>query len=387
MARLDEYIFGYRTCKVAPEDSKKLVNVLLRLGICSTVTHSGEFTVREKDSKKFTAYARSRVRFTISRPLGLYGFLEERKERYGVFLALFFLILTFALSARLVWDVRIEGNELLSEYAVESALTDAGFRVGASWSRIDKKRIEASVLSANPEIAWISLSRRGTVAYVRIIESENVGISESPAPLYSNIVADRDGVIEEITVSCGEAVVKVGDVVREGDILISGVVDNGSGVYFCRASGQVRAQAVSEIRANAPRDITEKVPLRHRIAQVRVVLFNFSINIFKNYGNCENTCDIIEETREFALFDRYKLPITLRKAYVIEYSDVERTRTDAEMIEAAKRELDARIYASFRNADVIKLKTGGELTDGSYEMWTRVVYVTDICKESAIEIT
>ena len=131
----------------------------------------------------------------------------------------------------------------------------------------------------------------------------------------------------------------------------------------------------------------EKAVLKHRIAQIRVVLFNFSINIFKNYGNCENTCDIIEETREFALFDRYRLPITLRTTYAVEYSETERIRTDAEMIEAAKRELDAMIYASFKNADVIKLRTDGELTDGSYVMRTRVVYVTDIGKESAIEIT
>ena len=387
MARLDEYIFGYRLCRVEPRDAPRLVNALLKLGICSTVSPLGEFTVREKDRRKFTAYARSRVRYEMSQPLGLYGFIERSKHRYGAFLALCFLTLVIVLSGRLVWDVRIEGNDRLSEYAVEDALSKAGFHVGAPWRSIDKKKIETGILANNPDIAWISLNRRGTVAYVRIIESENVGVVEVPAPLYSNIVADRDGVIEQITVNSGEAVVKAGDVVRAGDVLISGVVESEGGVHFCRASGEVRAQAVGEVCATATRNETEKAVLKHRIAQIRVVLFNFSINIFKNYGNCENTCDIIEETREFALFDRYRLPITLRTTYAVEYSETERIRTDAEMIEAAKRELDAMIYASFKNADVIKLRTDGELTDGSYVMRTRVVYVTDIGKESAIEIT
>ena len=385
MARLDEYIFGYRLCRVEPRDAPRLVNALLKLGICSTVSPLGEFTVREKDRRKFTAYARSRVRYEMSQPLGIYGFIERSKHRYGAFLALFFLTLVIVLSGRLVWDVRIEGNDRLSEYAVEDALSKAGFHVGAPWRSIDKKKIETGILANNPDIAWISLNRRGTVAYVRIIESENIGAVEVPAPLYSNIVADRDGVIEQITVNSGEAVVKAGDVVRAGDVLISGVVESEGGVHFCRASGEVRAQAVGEVYATAPRNETEKAVLKHRIAQIRVVLFNFSINIFKNYRNCEETCDIIEEIREFALFDRFKLPIRIERSYSVQYEETIVSRTSDEMTDAARRELDSRIYSLFKDADVLKLRTTGEFVGDVYRLTSRVVYATDIGKESEIQ--
>ena len=265
-------------------------------------------------------------------------------------------------------------------------MSDHGVRVGIPWRKIDKNYVEATILSEHPEIAWVSVNRRGTVAYVEVIESENVGKDEKVSPICSNIVAACDGVIEEITVKSGEAMVKVGDVVRKGDILISGVLENETGVRFCRAVGTVIAHSSTDIDAEIPRQVTQKTEVSHRIAEVRILLFNFSINIFKNYGNCENTCDIIEENRDFALFDKYKLPFSLKKTYIIEYSELDKVLTDEEMIAAAKRMLDAKIYSSMKNADVIKLRTEGGFSGDAYRLVTKVVYSADIGKESAIEI-
>ena len=386
MARLDEFIFGYRIGKVSPDSLPRMINTALRLGICSDVTSDGEFTVKEKDRARFATAARAKMRFELGEPLGIFGFLMRNKKKYGVFLAVLFCAVLFLLSRSLVWDVRISGNESLSELAVEDALSKVGFGVGTRWRRIDKNEIETAVLSNNPSIAWISLNRRGTVAYVELIESENVGIREEVAPLYSNVVAERDGVIEEITVKSGEAMVKVGDVVRAGDILISGIIENDSGVRFCRAVGSVRASGVTEISAEVARSTRERVECARYIAEVRVSLFNFSINIFKNYGNCENGCDIIEEIRDFALFGRCKLPISLEKTYAVEYTELSRVRSDSEMTAEAKKMLDESMRTELRDADVVRLGTSGGFSGDSYRLATRVVYISEIGKESAIEI-
>ena len=117
-----------------------------------------------------------------------------------------------------------------------------------------------------------------------------------------------------------------------------------------------------------------------------VIFITFSINIFKKYGNYEKSCDIIEEIREFALFDKYKLPIRIEKAYIYEYDEVIRTHSDDEMILAAKHELDSKIYTMFKDADVLKLRTCGEFSDLGYRLTSKVVYSAEIGKESAIEI-
>ena len=386
MARLDEYVFGYRRGKVENKDICKLANVLLRSEICSTVTHDGGFVLREKDRSKFVFSAKPKMRFHLSEPLGVYGFLYAIRRRYGVLAALILLFCISLFTSGLVWDIRISGNEKIPDYVIEEVLSANGFSVGTSWRSIDKNAVEAEILTERSDIAWISVNRRGTVAYVEVIESENVGKIEQLAPQYSNIVAERDGVIEEITVKSGIAVVKVGDVVRKGDILISGVVENEKGVRFCRAEGSVRAQSVASVTAEAPREIAEKYPVGHRLTHVRIVLFKFSINIFKNYGNRENNCDIIEEIRKFALFDKYRLPIRIEIARSLEYEEVIRTLSEDEMTEAARRELDGKIYSMFKDSDVISLGTSGEFKDGVFYLKSRVVYSTDIGKESAIEI-
>lgn len=386
MARPDEYIFGYHKGEVAPDDNCKLVNSMLRLDICSSVKPTGEFSISGRDKAKLTAYLKSKMRFKLSKPFGLYGFLLDIRHRYGLLIGLLLTVLLFAFSSRLVWDIRISGNEKLSDYQIESALSELDLRIGSTLRKIDKNAIETEMLSQNKDIAWISVNRRGNVVYVQVIESENIGLTQEQGYPFSNIVADRDGVIEEITVDSGVAMVKVGDVVRKGDILISGVVENERGVTLCRASGSVRASGVIDVSAESSAEITEKAPKKHRLAELRIVLFNFSINIFKNYGNSTEDCDIIRENRKIALFDKYKLPIRIEKAYIVEYAETSRTRASEEMIDVAKRELNGKIYSMFKDADILKLRTTGKFKDGKYLITSRVVYSTDIGKESEIEI-
>ena len=386
MARLDEFIFGYYKGRVSADDSCKLANLMLKQGICSSIDPTGKFSLSQKDLSRFLSGSRGKIRYDIGSPRGIYGFIRQNRQRYGLFISLILTCVLAVISSGLVWDVRISGNERLPDYVIENALSNVGFGVGTSWRSIDKNLIESELLIEREDIAWISVNRRGTVAYVEVIESENVGNREDAGPLYSNIVADRDGVVEEITVQSGVANVKIGDVVKKGDVLISGVVENESGTAFCRAQGYVRAESVCDVVAFAERETVEKSVIGKSTSYIKLVLFNFSINIFKNYGNYENTCDIIEEIRGFALFDKYELPIRIEKAYAYEYTNQAYIRSDDEIIATAKQELDSKIYTVFKDADVLKLRTVGEFYDLGYRLTSRVVYSAEIGKESAIEI-
>ena len=53
MARLDEYVFGYSKGKVEACDVTGVANAMLRLGICSGISPSGEFTLRHRDKTRF----------------------------------------------------------------------------------------------------------------------------------------------------------------------------------------------------------------------------------------------------------------------------------------------------------------------------------------------
>ena len=386
MARLDEFIFGYYRGKVEQKDAQRLIRVLMKLNICSDVTQDGYFTLRQKDKGKFIKYCKSRMRFELNGPYGIYGALYRGRRRFGLFAAIAVLSLLFALTGGRVWDIRVSGNEQLSEDTVVEALDKSGFGVGTLWRKTDKNGLESDVLAENPEIAWISVNRRGTVAYVELIESENVAKNPLlPAPDYSNVVAKEDGVIVEITVESGVAAVKVGDVVRAGDVLISGVIETEGYTGLCRAKGEIRAECVKDVSVISKSEQSEKTVVSRRVAHIKLLIFNFSINIFKNYGNCENNCDIIEEIRSISLFGKYRLPVRISQTYVQEYTYVSVTRTNDELLKLAKHKTDERIRSEFQDSDIIKLKTESYFKDGALYLNTRVVYTTDIGKEIEIK--
>ena len=387
MVRLDAFIFGYRIVRVEKESTAKVINILLKLGISSDVRGEGEIIIGERDVKRFSEYCAGRIRYTMSETRGLMGALCRMRERRGLTLAVILVMLLHVWLSGTVWDVRVDGNERISDGEICAMLSECGFEIGARWHRVDKNAVETELLSEFPDVSWISINRRGTVAYVKVMESENIGKTQEDAPKYSNILADRDAVIEEITVAHGSAAVKVGDVVRKGDVLISGIIETEGGTVFCRAEGSVIGQSVGRVSAEITKGGIEKTYKEKSVYEIKLKIFNFSINIFKNYGICENSYDIIKDEREYALFGKYRLPVTLVKTYRSEYTEKSVTYTESEIIEMARAKLNSEIRERFSSCDVIKMRSFGGWELDSYVLTTELVYLTDITLESAIEVS
>ncbi len=386
MVRLDAFIFGYRRVKVAREDIDKLANILLKLGINADISYDGEVILRERDVGAFLPLAKRKLHFTIGELSGIPGYLCRYSRRYGIIAALLIVLVLNVILSELVWDIRIDGNERISDTEVTELLRESGFEIGDVWRAEDKNRIEAHLLSKCPDIAWLSINRRGTVAYVQISESENVGRDDGEEEFtYCNVIADRDAVIEEITVKRGIAAVKAGDVVKKGDLLISGVIENERGVTLCHAEGSVRGVSLERLTAQTPREDVIRVYDERKLCEIRLNIFKFSINIFKNYRNHKSDCDIIENEKEYTLFGKASLPFSVTRFYARHYSDVPVTRTDTEMAQLAADRLGEITESFLRNADVIKLKTYGRFDADTYVMTSEVVYCTEIGEESVIE--
>ncbi|HEX3032278.1 MAG TPA: sporulation protein YqfD, partial [Bacillota bacterium] len=88
----------------------------------------------------------------------------------------------------------------------------------SQWSEGTEKLLAVKV----PGIAWAGLEMEGTRVRVKVVEKvlPPPRISLKPA----DVVAKREGLINQVLVMAGEAVVKPGDMVKRGQILISGNV-------------------------------------------------------------------------------------------------------------------------------------------------------------------
>ena len=272
--RIDCLIFGYRNVTVNESDIDKTLGLILKHGIPATFSPEGDFYIRERDISKLEVILKGKVDFEMSCPLGLYGRILGIKNKIAVLMALCFVILLCIFSENIVWDVRISGNENVSDSEIVLELEKCGLSVGDMWRSIDRSHIENKFLSDFERVSWININRRGSVAYVDVIEKK---VTENSSPLnkYTNIVATEDSIIEEITVKSGVAVVKVGDVVKKGDLLISGVLPLEMGGGFCAASGIVKGRVSDRVEVVIERDIETKLIKRERLSKIELNFFDF----------------------------------------------------------------------------------------------------------------
>ena len=362
--RIDYYVLGYRKISIDACQIHKAATALLHSGLTAGISSNGTFFVPEY---RFCKYKRalSGIEYEAGETKGIFGFLKKNRGRYGIIAAVVLSVLLFAFSENMIWDIRIDGNEFLSDSFVMDALEKAGVYVGAEWSDISVAEKETEILEATPELAWININRRGTVAYVTVMEKSGVGGIEQGVG-FSNIVSTCDCIIEDITVSSGVAAVKVGDTVREGDLLISGVIPAELGGGFVEASGTVIGRCKESVSVFVTREERKVEYERVRIGEIKLKIFSFFLNIYKKYGNSHNGCVIIEEESGFVLFSRYKLPLKLCKSYIECTREVLVKYTDDQLVGIASQRLTQKKMLALSEADLLTASTFGEFRDGGY---------------------
>lgn len=385
MVRIDHLVFGYRRLTVSPDSLSLVTSILLRASIHSTINPDGTISVRERDFSKIQDLFSGRIDFDHSGPLGLYGKWKNCRGKGALVVTLLFCIALTALLSSLVWDVRVEGNEKIPDSEIVYSLSRCGFSVGDFWNRRELGVIEAKFLSENEGIAWINLNRRGTVAYVSIIEKDAEAQEKKENILYSNIVASYDCVVEEITVKRGIAAVKAGDAVKKGDVLIIGAMPAESGGGFCAAEGEVLGRISDSVSVSVGRNYEKSTLSDRRLYSCSINLFKFSLNIFKLYGNLTNKCDIIENEITYSLFGKCRLPFSVTLEYIPEYRVEEAQYTDEELVRIAADRLNVSTLRLLSGSDLLRIKTFGDFSDDGYTITSDVTYLASVGESSVFD--
>lgn len=384
MLRIDYQIFGYRRVKIKKEDTKTVAALLLKEGITLKICNE-MFTVREDEFSKISRILEPRVKLNSSNMLGLRGFLSRNRYRVGALLGILISIFLFFFFSSCVSDVRIEGVGDINEEKIKEELSSVGFGVGTRWSATDKNDIEVKMLKSSECVSWININRRGSVAYVKVIDKNTHKEEDTPVG-YANVVAKSDGIIEEITVKRGVAMVKKGDSVKCGQILISGAFPSESGGGFCYAEGEVFARVSDIISVSVGESRTEKVELGRNLSETRLKILNFSVNIFKLYRNPLSECDIIQKESNLSFFGR-RLPISVLRTYSVDTATEEILLSKDEMTRLASDALKSSLSDRLRLATLLKIKTDGAFDGDKYTMSAEIVLNENIAMAKEFEFS
>lgn len=204
---------------------------------------------------RYAARAAS-VRMRVRERHGLPFLLRPFRLRWGLAVGLVLFVVLLQLLSSRVWIVRISGNEQVSDDAIREVLGPLGIYEGATLSAVDLPQLQLTALQRLPELVWLTVNFEGSTALVEVRERQESQPITSDEP--ANIVATRDGVIVSVDAVAGQAVVKEGDAVTEGTLLISGVMDSKVGPLLKRAEGIVTARTTHVLTVTVP--FEEQVP-------------------------------------------------------------------------------------------------------------------------------
>ena len=388
------WIMGYREVSVCAEYAAELLDVCRAYGLAYAdlrpLDGGGiKMRVALPVAKRLFRICEERgIEVSLGDTRGLPSVLRRVLKRPGLIVGAALGVVLLLSSLRVVWDVRVEGNSLLSSREVEETLLSCGFGVGSSTAGIELDKLENRVLLADRRIAWISVNLRGTVAYVQIREAQRVPREDTSRP--ANVVASRGGVIERVELAEGNVVVAAGDRVGEGDLLVSGIYDSAIlGLRTTRASARVYARTVREIEVSVPFSYEQKVYDTTSDAASVAYSINFFgkiVNFSKSTGNEGVLCDTIERKRSLGLVSGVGFPVTLDTVWYLPYEIRAAEHTYAEAEELAYRELARRIGEIPGGAEILQKTITTRTDDGAFYLSCSLLCMEDIARVQEFEV-
>lgn len=264
-------------------------------------------SVRVTDYKKLRKIrGKNRIRTKVLERKGLPFTLKKYRLRVGFFagLVLFFASLWFL--SGFIWNVNVTGNSTLSEKEIIAACEELGLYEGCRASSLDPKSLRTRLALKLDNIAWASVNIEGTTATVNISESLDTEKSDN-APC--NLVAKTDGIIKRLEVTEGTIVTTVGQTVKAGDMLVSGVTEYKDGnTSLGPSSGKIYAETGRTISYLATFVQTEKVYVGD--PETRSVLTVFGLDIPLYLGSLKGNFETTTEVEKFGT-DGAFLPLRL----------------------------------------------------------------------------
>ena len=344
-------------------------------------------TVRSKDKCAYEIlFQKHGINAEFAEIKGVFSSLQGMRKRYGIIFGFIFLLSVMMYSSRVVWKIEINGSDGLGDQEIINQLETAGFSLGTYIPGIDYDELHNKILLNSENISWISINIVGNVATVEV--KKKIDCEEKNTPLYTNVVAKYDGYIESIVVQQGKKVVKNGDVVKKGEILISGVINSqAEGVRYEQAMGQVKAYVNKTILIEIPFIYTKKEYTGNKYTETCYKIYNFPINFLSKYGNQTLLYDTIEKKEKLCFLGISSIPIEITTVAYYEYVLKEVRLSVSEAVDLAFAELRRELDAQLNGAELIDKEVKTYYDSEAFYIECMLYCLEDIAMEQEFFVT
>lgn len=266
------------------------------------------------------------------------------RERRGIILGCLIFFLIISQCKERIWNISVEGGFLHTrEQILQVMEEELEVYGGVRSDQVDCFEIEKRLRLDYNEIGWISVEKRGCRLYVMLNESvmpQETGKQNNPG----HIVAAQDGIVRRLEVMAGIPQVKIGEEVKKGDILISGIVPVVGDYEALLRNEPVVARGTvfleSEFSYQARYSMLyEQKKYKNNRSGLEIFLFGRKLfSYIPRYS--EGKYDIMGIDIVPYTFEDYEAPVRFRKYRILQY--------DTELIQMTEKEITGKAEADWQ---------------------------------------
>ncbi|MDR7857119.1 sporulation protein YqfD [Tissierella sp.] len=164
-------------------------------------------------------------RVEIKEKMGFPFLLMRIKERKMLAIGFLLFLVTTLLLTSTIWRIEIIGNEQTPREEIISMLKENDISIGKIKYFFEKETIKNLMIDNYDYLSFISVNIKGTKLVIEIKE-QDLPPEEIDKSYPCHVVAKKKGVIVKIVPKNGRVFVEKGEIVNEGDILITGILTN-----------------------------------------------------------------------------------------------------------------------------------------------------------------
>ena len=260
----------------------------------------------------------------ILRVYGIREFIRKNKKRIPFVAGFILFAVLIYIQSLFIWEISVSGESDYTSDEILQHINEYYVQTGTPKSKVDCAELEKNLRKDFEDIAWISCALTGTKLSVEITETLNV-CTDTSMKGPCNIVASKNCTIAEIVTASGTPVVKSGDDVKKGDVLISGAVylyDDNNEVMdtnYVSAEGEVYGICVYHYDESIPRTnyVKEYTGNEKKYYSFGLLKYDFTPYVPK----CPyDTFDRLSDDKRLHIGKNLYLPFEIKKTTVKEYT-------------------------------------------------------------------
>lgn len=280
--------------------------------------------------------AKTKVKADIQKEYGLPFFMHKNKKRKIFFAGVVLSFLFIYGMSFFIWSITFIGNHLIRDDILLRFVNSLGVNYGSFKQNIDIPMLEEEIREYFNGISWVSVKISGTELIVSVKENEILTKNvQQEKPLSDDLLSGTKGTVVKMITRKGVPLVKVGDEVDVGTVLVEGKVpifDNDGNII---SYDYVNADADVTIRTQYP--IHRKVSRYYRHKNYTGNEYTLPYIRFGQHYLCPvykknpyHLYDVVVKEKTYPIFTEFSIPFFWGSRRYCEYVEIEDLYGDEE---------------------------------------------------------